>query len=238
LPLYYSQGFHPKPEMTFGPALPLGVASHAEYVDVKLVKAPGIDEASVRERLCGASLEGITFRDARVLGPNDAGVGKVIDAAEYVVGLLPDELAAYGIADVAALAGHFSSRMSTPLAVVRDVKGIKRTIDVSRFLLELSAGAGSEALHDAGLRGNLLPFRFRVLVTGQGGVRPTEIMEALFPEVSLSARIVRTFMGLGGHEPLELEALRECARASAAVADSEEAHVDVAEGTDEVQACE
>jgi hypothetical protein len=128
--------------------------------------------------------------------------------------------------------------MSTPLAVVRDVKGIKRTIDVSRFLLELSAGAGSEALHDAGLRGNLLPFRFRVLVTGQGGVRPTEIMEALFPEVSLSARIVRTFMGLGGHEPLELEALRECARASAAVADSEEAHVDVAEGTDEVQACE
>ncbi|HEX6240911.1 MAG TPA: TIGR03960 family B12-binding radical SAM protein, partial [Polyangiales bacterium] len=97
LPMYYSQGFHPKPEMTFGPALPLGVASQAEYVDVKLVEAPGVDEESVRARLCGASLEGITFRAARVLGPNDGGVAKVIDTASYVVGLARSCLPALGL---------------------------------------------------------------------------------------------------------------------------------------------
>jgi radical SAM family uncharacterized protein/radical SAM-linked protein len=239
LPMYYSQGFHPKPEMTFGPALPLGVASHAEYVDVKLIAAPGIDEASVRERLCGASLEGITFRDARVLGPNDAGVGKVIETSEYVVGLVPAELAELGICDVAALAAHFSARMSAPLSVVRDMKGIKRTIDVSRFLLEVEAGAGGPALHAAGLRGELLPFRFRTAVTGQGGVRPSEVMLALFPDASPSARIVRTFMGADGHEPLALEALRERTRvASTDVGPDDDASEAVAEGADEAQACE
>src|SRR5262249_8097702 len=35
--MYYSQGFHPKPEMVFGPALALGIATLDEYVDVKLV---------------------------------------------------------------------------------------------------------------------------------------------------------------------------------------------------------
>ena len=36
LPLYYSQGFHPKPDMIFTPALSLGVASLCEVVDIKI----------------------------------------------------------------------------------------------------------------------------------------------------------------------------------------------------------
>jgi hypothetical protein len=120
---------------------------------------------------------------------------------------------------------------------VRDVKGIKRTVDVSRFLREVEAGSGGEALHAAGLRGDLLPFRFRVLVTGQGGVRPTEVLEALFPDQPLSLRIVRTFMGYGAHEPLELEVLRERARVVAAEASNENPD-ELAAGADEAQACE
>jgi radical SAM family uncharacterized protein/radical SAM-linked protein len=236
LPMYYSQGFHPKPEMTFGPALPLGVASHAEYVDVKLVRAEGIDEASVRERLCGASLEGITFRDARVLGPNDAGVGKVIDAAEYVVGLLPAELAPLGLAQESALSAHFAARLATPLSIVRDVKGIKRTISVSSYLREVEAFAGAELLRDAGLRGDLVPFRFRVAVTGQGGVRPSEVLASLFPDAELSTRIVRTFMGSGSHEPLALEALR--ARVVPDQPGAEGANEEVAEDASAAQAYE
>ena len=38
-PLWYSQGFHPKPVMTFGPALSLGVPSFEEYVDIKTTEA-------------------------------------------------------------------------------------------------------------------------------------------------------------------------------------------------------
>ncbi|MBP9015112.1 MAG: TIGR03936 family radical SAM-associated protein [Candidatus Atribacteria bacterium] len=36
LPVAYSQGFNPRPLLSFGPALPLGVESRAEYWDVSL----------------------------------------------------------------------------------------------------------------------------------------------------------------------------------------------------------
>ena len=38
--VWYTQGFHPKPDMSFGPALGLGAASLGEYVDVKLIDRP------------------------------------------------------------------------------------------------------------------------------------------------------------------------------------------------------
>jgi radical SAM-linked protein len=212
LPMYYSLGFHPKPEMTFGPALPLGVASQAEYMDVKLVEAPGISEESVRARLCGASLEGITFRDARVLGPNDAGVAKVIDAAAYAVGVPWSSLRSAGLIDAPGLAAQLEARAATSLQVVRDVKGIKRSIDVSHFLAELCPGAGGDALAAAGIVGDLAAFSFRVRIQGQGGVRPSEVLEALLGGTlaagELPARVVRTFMGRGELDPLALEALR------------------------------
>jgi radical SAM family uncharacterized protein/radical SAM-linked protein len=207
LPLYYSQGFHPKPEMSFGPALPLGVASCAEYVDVKLVETPGLDEAAIRARLCGASLEGITFRDARVLGPNDAGLAKVIDRAVYAVGVPRTLLAARGIEDDAALARLLAERRSGALQVTRDAKGIKRNIDVSRYLEALELG-GAERLAEAGVLGELAALTFSLHITGQGGARPSEVLEALFGESEPAARLVRTFMGRGALEPLALEALR------------------------------
>src|SRR3954465_7953652 len=44
----YSKGFHPKPEMSFGPALSLGVASLDEYLDVLLIDAPAAAELLAR----------------------------------------------------------------------------------------------------------------------------------------------------------------------------------------------
>jgi radical SAM family uncharacterized protein/radical SAM-linked protein len=207
LPMYYSQGFHPKPEMSFGPALPLGVASSAEYVDVKLVEAAGIDEDAIRTRLCGASLEGITFRDARVLGPQDAGLAKVIDCAVYAVGVPRALLAERGLQDDAALTELLAARSAAALQVTRDAKGIQRRIDVSRYLQRLELG-GSQQLAAAGIVGELAALTFQLQITGQGGARPSEVLEALFGAGELPARLLRTFMGRGTLEPLALEALR------------------------------
>src|SRR5262249_42886248 len=48
LPLAFSQGHHPLPRFAFGPALPLGLESTCEYVDVDLVESLGA--ATVRQR--------------------------------------------------------------------------------------------------------------------------------------------------------------------------------------------
>ena len=35
IPTAYSRGFHPMPKMAFGPALPVGIASRAEFLDLE-----------------------------------------------------------------------------------------------------------------------------------------------------------------------------------------------------------
>src|SRR5690606_29547790 len=71
MPLYYSAGFHPKPEMTFGPALSLGIASLSEYVDVKLDGDVPFSLEDLPARLNAVSELGLTFLDAAVLGEGD-----------------------------------------------------------------------------------------------------------------------------------------------------------------------
>ncbi|MEY4508937.1 MAG: hypothetical protein RLZZ450_1059, partial [Pseudomonadota bacterium] len=110
LPMYYSQGFHPKPEMMFGPALSLGVASFAEYVDVKLIETPQLDARAIHERLTGATLESIEFTDAVLLDARDAPLSKAIDRADYVVGLPAATLDALGVADADALLAHIAKQ--------------------------------------------------------------------------------------------------------------------------------
>ena len=60
--LFYSEGFHPKPELSFGPALGLGIPSLGELVDVTLVDDVAPDE--LLRRLARVTLDGIEFLEA------------------------------------------------------------------------------------------------------------------------------------------------------------------------------
>lgn len=213
LPMYYSQGFHPKPEMMFGPALPLGVASFAEYVDAKLCEVDGLDEATIRARLVGASLEDIAFTDARVLQQGDATLSRVIDTARYAVGIPLAALADLGIRTEADLATLLETNRERPLKVTRDMKGIKRTIDVSRYLAEVQPDSGHDVLSRAGLLGDVAAFTIKVHVSQQGSARPSEILEALLGKADLPTRIVRLFMGCEDIAPMALDVLRARAHA-------------------------
>jgi radical SAM family uncharacterized protein/radical SAM-linked protein len=212
LPMHYSQGFHPKPEMSFGPALPLGVASYAEYVDVKLCETPGLDETTIRERLMGETLEDITFLSACVLGAHDPSLPKVIDTARYAAFVSRAALPDLGLDGDAALFATLEARQASKLSVTRDVKGIKRTIDVSKYLISVAPTTSREPVERAGLVGDLVGFDFAVRITQQGGVRPTEVLEALLGDGEAPARIVRTFMGHGAIVPTDLAAVRAALR--------------------------
>lgn len=48
LPVAYSEGFNPHPKLGFGPALPLGVESIAEYLDLELTRSVAPDEVLLR----------------------------------------------------------------------------------------------------------------------------------------------------------------------------------------------
>ncbi len=204
LPLFYTEGFHPKPDMTFAPALSLGIASLAEYVDVKLLA--GTDVTGLAERLAGVSVDGLRFTGAHTLGPNDAGLSKVIDEADWVAafarGVLPS------LPEVEA---RIAARREGALIVRRTIEGIGKDVDVGKYLVSITPGGGAELLARAGIVGDLVPLAFTTRITGQGTTKATEVIEALLGK-DLPARIVRAGLyGLrdsGRHAPLEVDALR------------------------------
>lgn len=219
--LFYSRGFHPKPEMTFGPALPLGVASVAEYADVKVL--PGCDLERLVERLNAAASDGIAFFGARVLGPNDPSLNKVIDEATYVAALPPSTLSELGIATADELATRIAARRDQPLVARRSLEGIGKQIDVSRYLADVRVGEGGEVLARAGILGELVPVTIVLRITQQGAARPNEALEALLETRALHARYVRASLHSRRRDacvlPLDLEELR-ATRAAAAAAEA------------------
>ena len=79
----YTKGFSPKPNMEFAPALPLGVASFGELVDVVLVTE--LSDTEVHARLDEVSPEGISFTGVWELEDSDKGLSKLIEGYEVLI---------------------------------------------------------------------------------------------------------------------------------------------------------
>lgn len=65
LPLVFSAGFNPRPRISFAPALPLGVAAEAEYLEVTLEGEVEVSEA--RRKINDALPEGLRVTDVQAL---------------------------------------------------------------------------------------------------------------------------------------------------------------------------
>ncbi len=222
LPLFYSSGFHPKPDMTFGPALSLGVHSIGEIVDMKM--ACDVEPASFLERLTESSPQGLRFLGAVRLGANDAAISRVIDSQRYAVAIPRKSLASRGgvawlrerVADVLA---------SESLSVVRRIDGIGKKIEVLAFLKELvvESERAMGAILEAGLAGDFVAMEALVSVSNSGGVKIAEVLEVIDPTLDFQA--VRTEMGRT-HEgamisPLDTAALRALRGAPVAITETE-----------------
>ncbi len=67
IPLVFSAGFSPRPRMSFSPALPLGVAAEAEYLEVAVEE--GADLAGLEERMNGVLPQGLEVGGTQLLAP-------------------------------------------------------------------------------------------------------------------------------------------------------------------------
>jgi len=191
LPLYYSLGFNPKPVMTFGPALSLGIASLGEYVDIKLCEDTPLDLQALPAQLTEASIDGIRFTHAVALQADDAKLGKLIDTAVYVAGLPAAALEHCGVADVEALTARIEARRDQQLQVRREIDGIGKNVNVGDYLLDVRVGEGAQVLADGGWAGELLPVTIRLRITGGGTAKVSEALDALLDSRGVPARFVR-----------------------------------------------
>ncbi|HEY2516739.1 MAG TPA: TIGR03960 family B12-binding radical SAM protein [Polyangiaceae bacterium] len=235
LPLYYSSGYHPKPEMVFGPALSLGVASLGEVVDMKV--AADFDPAALVEALGEGAPDGIRFTGGVVLGPQDAGVSRIIDSARYAVSFARSALADRG--GEAWLAGEVARLLDeTEHKVLRRIDGVGKWVNVREFLRGIAVGGddAQDAVARAGMVGDLVTLLVDVEIRGSGSVKISEVVEAL-AGTELPHRAVRVALGVWKDgaiaSPLDLPAVR---RGRTAVRGSEEQESAAADGEEEALA--
>jgi len=87
LPLAYTQGFNPRPRLSLGAALPLGLTSDCELADIWL--EADRDHGGILEGLRLASPPGLEFLDLTVVPDNGPSLQQQIVAAEYLAEIEP-----------------------------------------------------------------------------------------------------------------------------------------------------
>jgi radical SAM-linked protein len=178
--LAYSAGFTPRPRMSFGLALPTGAESLAEYLDIEL--APGahydLDDLAVRFSAAlpvGYEVTHVVERDAA----SSPSLQEDVTACEWVFTL-------EGVDDAGLRSAIDTTLAAATLLVDRERKGQRSTDDVRPAILDLSVAPATD---------DPRPHLCAMLATNGRGLRPLELVAAMFPAldpVDTAARVLRT----------------------------------------------
>jgi radical SAM family uncharacterized protein/radical SAM-linked protein len=217
IPVCYSLGFHPKPQMTFGPALGLGIPSLGELVDVRVdVAEDGFDAEALAARLAEVSPEGFTPVAARRVPAGAPGLSKVVRASDWLFQPAPDGLR-LDEERLARIAAQFLAREAAPLLRAARGEHAARTVDARAHVLALAPVDPATA---ASLRAALgwddtRPLlHARLHANGDGALRPAELAEVLGLRGAEIARLGLAGLDPAGHavDPLSDPALTPVAR--------------------------
>jgi radical SAM-linked protein len=212
LQLAFTEGFSPRPKVSFGLALSVGHESDAEYLDVELTEP--VDTASLAERLTPALPEGMPATGAARLIERAPALQESITEVQYRLATIdgrgqPVPVGVLGAAASGALA-------SDELQVARVRKGKESVDDIRPVLRSI------ELAHDGDT-----PVLELTLLTQPRGARPREVLDALDQFTSATGggiglaehRVTRTSQWIerGGArlEPLEADAFAPVLEASA-----------------------
>ncbi|MEZ5378750.1 MAG: TIGR03936 family radical SAM-associated protein [Acidimicrobiales bacterium] len=172
LPVSYTEGFSPRPKLSFGLALSVAHESDAEYLDVDL--ATSVDLGDFCAQMTAALPDGLDVVSAVPLESGSVSLQQAIVACSWeieVIGLPPSEVAV-------AVASIIDA---TELPLERTRKGKVAVVDVRPAILELEIQGPT----DRGVR------LAAVLATESVSLRPAELVQLIGPDVE-EGRVRRT----------------------------------------------
>jgi radical SAM-linked protein len=162
LPLAYSQGFNPRPRFQIAAALPVGVTSEVELIDIWLVTPLVPDQAL--DRLRAVLPPGLEALDAGEVELRAKSLQSQMRSADYrAVVATPEQPEALAVRVEALLA-------SPSLPRQRHHKGKLQAYDMRPLIQTLSVGAGPDAQCELTMRLQSSP---------QGAGRPDQVLDAL-----------------------------------------------------------
>lgn len=156
LPLKFSEGFHPAPKFSFSPAIPVGVESFAEYMDITF--SFSLDPEDVMERMNNVLPDGISVAYAEEIPLKATPVSNLITEMKYEVKI--DAGLNLNIAKKVEEYNHYKS-----FPVYLEYK--KKEIDAKKIIPKLNL---SEEVLKFGI----------ILKAGSGGINPVIFVKALF----------------------------------------------------------
>lgn len=182
LPVAYTEGFAPRPRVSFGLALSTGHESLGEYLDVDLDQPVGVDDGpELVARLDPALPVGFTAQGATVVEPGTASLQEAVHACTWRMEVTGAAQGVVGAAVEQLLdADH--------LVVTRERKGTDVTEDLRPALLALAVAgptpSGTELVAE--------------LATQPRALRPGDVLDAIVERVPGAApgRVCRTHQWL------------------------------------------
>jgi radical SAM-linked protein len=215
LPLSFTQGFSPRPKVSFGLALSVGHESEAEYLDVEL--ATPIPLGPLAARLTGALPEGIEVIAVEPLVDRAPALQEAVGAVEWEIEVFAD--APEVDASPAAMAARVDAVLAaSTLPVSRQRTGKTTTDDIRPAIRRITVLGPAEHLHLAGPVSGTGALIGAELATRPTSLRPAELIAVLGPHLHEGrVRRIRQWIERDGerYDPLTVDArIADEARAS------------------------
>jgi radical SAM-linked protein len=196
LPLAFSEGFSPRPRVSFGLALSTGHESEAEYVDLVLAEAVDLD--ALASRLNGGLPEGIDVVGAVALADRAPALQEAVTCVEWRVDVARGDLTEV---DPARLREEIDTALAMPaLVATRHRKGREVVEDVRPVIRRITVCGGPSA---AGL-----PAVVEMEMSTQPrGAKPGEVLAAIGDLTDVRARRTNQWIERDGarQEPLDAD---------------------------------
>jgi len=169
VPLAYTEGFSPRPKLSFGLALPTGCESNAEYLDVALSEM--VDMADLTSTFSSLLPDGVDVLAAQVLPDGMGSLQEEVTSCRWEIDV--PQLGPDALTEAIGRVLHAET-----LSVTRERKGRPVTDDMRPSVLALSSagpsGSGSELVAELGTRPR--------------GVRPSELAQVMGVELGRARR--------------------------------------------------
>jgi radical SAM-linked protein len=200
LPLAFSEGFSPRPKVSFGLALSTGHESDAEYVD--LVLAEDIDLDALPARLSAALPEGVDVVGAAALAERVPALQEAVTCVEWRVDVAHTDLTEV---DPARLRAEIDAALALPaLAATRRRKGRDVVEDVRPVIRRITVcdGLPTNELPRSGF-----PVVEMEMSTQPRGAKPGDVLAAIGDFTDVRARRTYQWIERDGarQEPLDAD---------------------------------
>ncbi len=173
LPVAYSQGFSPRPKLSFGLALSVAHESDSEFLDVELTEQVELDD--LESKLTAALPDGLAVEALRWTRVGEESLQEAISSCSWRIEVVGADHDA-----VVAAVGRVVEAPELPLERIR--KGKTRTDDVRPMIVDLTV----EGQTDTGTQ------LVAELATRPSALRPAELVGALGLDGLSEGRVRRT----------------------------------------------